>query len=144
MSEEHLTEKRVREIVMMEVMRQIQPIHDWMLAFWSNGSNRPPGYFQTRVQADDERYNRLIESIKSSQRFWRGMLLKVAVPLLLGLLSGLGWGIKTVAPTVRILFEEYVRAHPAVEHRIKNEGQVAYPVLSSAQEQHSAIPPLTR
>lgn len=55
----NIDEKRVKELVMAEVSKQIQPLHDWMLAFWSNGSGRPPGFFQMRIKADDERYGRL-------------------------------------------------------------------------------------
>lgn len=47
--------------VLKEVSKQVQPLHDWQLAFWSNGSGRPPGYFQMRVDADDKRYKRLEE-----------------------------------------------------------------------------------
>lgn len=47
---------------MAEVAKQVKPLHDWMLAFWSNGSDRPPGFFQMRIKADDDRYNRLAEA----------------------------------------------------------------------------------
>lgn len=58
---------------MAEVARQLKPFHemltrfqecmeelqDWQLGFWSNGSGKPPGFFQMRIKADDERYLRL-------------------------------------------------------------------------------------
>lgn len=105
---------------MQEVAKQLKPLHEWQLAFWSNGTDRPPGFFQTRIEADDKRYNALIESMEKSRKFWRDMLFKVVVPVLGGILGLIGWGIKEAAPTFKILFEEYVHAHPAVEDRMKN------------------------
>lgn len=69
-----LDEQRVKDIVMIEVAKQIKPIADevraareWQLSFWSNGSGRPPGYFQTRVKEDDARYTALAtETAKQS------------------------------------------------------------------------------
>ncbi len=53
---------------MAEVSKQLKPIHDWMLGFWSNGSGRPPGYFQMRVKADDERYERLAKEAATQSK----------------------------------------------------------------------------
>src|ERR1700733_3770207 len=52
-------EELMRKVAMDIVSKELKPIHEWMLSFWSNGSGRPPGYFQMRVIADDERYKRL-------------------------------------------------------------------------------------
>lgn len=48
-----------RETAMDEADRIVKPVHEWQLAFWSNGSGRPPGHFQSRCESDDRRYSRL-------------------------------------------------------------------------------------
>ena len=61
-----MNEDRVREIVMGLLSKELEPFRNWMLGFWSNGSkDRPPGFFQMRVKADDERYARLEMETKS-------------------------------------------------------------------------------
>jgi len=56
---------------MEEVSKQIGPLHEWQLAFWSNGSGRPLGYFQMRVKADDERFGRLADETKEQSEILR-------------------------------------------------------------------------
>jgi hypothetical protein len=135
-SDAHLTDKDVRRIAVEEVTRQVKPLHDWQLAFWSNGSDRPEGYFQMRVKADDLRYKQLIQSINDGRKFWRMILLKIALPVLGATLGLVGWGVRESIPTLRILFEEYIRAHPAVENRMKNESTADPSVLDSLQHQN--------
>lgn len=61
------TEEKIRELVVQEVSRHISPLREWMYAFYSNGDKtRPPGFFQMRIKADDERYEHLMD-VQSDQ-----------------------------------------------------------------------------
>lgn len=63
---------------------------------------------------------------------------KVAV-VALGLLGSLAtWAYREAAPVVRVLWEEYLRAHPAVVHRMQNISENPTPVVAS----EAKIPPL--
>ena len=122
--------------------------HDWQLSFWSNGNrDRPPGFFQTRMKDDDRRYLELVsdmtqlkdhkkqvetlitesraarkmrEEQEAKTRAWRQFwLLKIGLPILLLLLSGIGVAVKQSFPVVRILWKDYLRAHPLAASQLK-------------------------
>ena len=55
---------------MARLEKQLDELHvmaredrEWRLSFWSNGSNRPLGFFQHRIQHDDARYGKLAETM---------------------------------------------------------------------------------
>ena len=151
MAGNEFNERRIREIAMNEVSAQIKPLHDWMLSFWSNGSGRPPGFFQMRVKADDERYERLaaeqrktVESLETVTDFVRTFNTRqkeqedrqkekekrlafwwpIAKWVLGGIVAaglGLGsWAITRIEPVLKILWEDYIKAHPVVMEKMKN------------------------
>ena len=129
---------------MDEVSRQIQPIHDWQLAFWSNGSGRPPGFFQTRIKADDERYGRLEKELarqgeiadvmddfvktsntrqkeneehKRKREFRQKLWIPIAATIILGLV---GWMYHLCAPVAKILWDDYLKSHPIASEQLKH------------------------
>ena len=66
-------EERLRTLVAAEVTAQMKPVaemlkavHEWQLSFWSNGSGRPPGFFQSRMLADDVRNAQTKEELKAA------------------------------------------------------------------------------
>jgi hypothetical protein len=68
-SDKH-SEVEIKRLIMAEVSRQMGPVqevlkklHEWQLAFWSNGSGRPPGFFQTRIKEDDRRYSEMLDEV---------------------------------------------------------------------------------
>ncbi len=138
---------------MSEVTKQLHPVlsivqavHEWQLSFWSNGSNKPPGFFQTRIKSDDQRYGQLIAEVEKltdhkaamdafiiELRLTREMrekreeeakerrsfwILKVALPITLAILSTLGVVIAKTAPVANALWDDYLRTHPTVSQQI--------------------------
>ena len=147
--------EEAKRFIMEEITRQMEPTHtllqtlkEWQLAFWSNGSGRPPGFFQSRIQHDDDRYGRLkteseaqsvvlgdVKSYMIEQRAVRvereradtdrqkrharyWMIGKIAAGLL-G--TALAWGAKEAYPVVKILIEDYLHSHPYVSEKLKNK-----------------------
>lgn len=135
----------------MEVSKQIQPLHEWMLGFWSNGSGRPPGFFQMRIKADDDRFERLrketetqsevlkrldanMQEIAAQKKaederkermakriaFWLPILRLVGSGILAVLLALVGWLGPKAVRIVDVLWEDYMKAHPITEQKIKN------------------------
>ena len=157
---------------MAEVSKQIQPLHEWMLAFWSNGSGRPPGFFQMRIKADDERYGRLskemdkqsevlerldvnmqeiaaekkleaerkkIEAERKEERDkriarWLPVVKWVASVLASAMIALASWGAVKIEPVLRVLWLDYLRAHPLAEKQLKNMSQEEHePAYSGKQ-----------
>ena len=156
---------------MEEITRQLQPtltlfgsfekalkdLHEWQLGFWSNGSGRPPGQFQTRIKQDDERYHRLetetkgqsliltevrdfmigqVEARKAreeaeqkhAERVRKAVLVaKWAAGAIFALLS---WGAAKAIPVVKILVDDYLRAHPYVSKQLRDKASNDGPALS--------------
>jgi hypothetical protein len=136
-------EERIREIAMDEVSKQLKPIHEWQLSFWSNGSGRPPGFFQMRVKADDERYDRMAleqkktvdslgevtdfvknyrqrrEERERRWKFWAPIMKRVLIGAATVLITLAGWAFSRIEPIVKILWEDYLRAHPMVIQKMK-------------------------
>jgi hypothetical protein len=145
----------LKGLVMAEVTKQMGPVqdplkklHEWQLGFWSNGSkDRPKGFFQMRIEADDRRYQEMVDEVsklsdhkasvdafiielrlarefrekrekeaKDRRNFW---ILKVGVPVIVGILGLLGVAIKQAAPVIEILWKDYLKAHPAVSEQLK-------------------------
>lgn len=147
---------------MAEVTRQVKPfaealqaLHEWQLAFWSNGSGRVPGFFQRRMQEDDRRnkeidlrHGEILQEVnkltdhkqavdafivelrlarefrerreseaKTRRNFW---ILKVGVPVVVGVLGLLGVLARQAAPVVKILWDDYLHAHPVVTEQLRN------------------------
>jgi len=69
MSSSKPDEDAIRKMIVAEVAAQLKPfakmldelkvitgeLRDWQFGFWSNGSGRPPGFFQSRMKEDDKR-----------------------------------------------------------------------------------------
>jgi hypothetical protein len=70
---------------------------------------------------------------------YKGLLLKIGVPILGALLTGLGWGVKASIPVVKSLVGDYLKSHPMVMERLKNSSESSDPALSSTQH-HAEIP----
>lgn len=150
-----------KRFIVDEVKRQVEPTHtllqglkqeaqegkEWRLSFWSNGSGRPPGYFQNRVKSDDERYTALdgkteaqsviLDEVKCYMIEQRAVrvereraeaerrkrharywtVAKVVATALLGLA---GWIATKAIPVAKILIEDYLKEHPYVSEHLKN------------------------
>jgi hypothetical protein len=179
------TDDEMRRVIVDEVNKQLGPTHallrslgdsvskveSWQLSFWSNGSGRPPGFFQTRMKQDDERFatlkqeneaqSALLEDVKTymtesrtvrierekgekerderRKTYW-ALAWKIGAPIATSLLGLLTWAAAKALPVVKILWEDYLRAHPAVSERLKDSAQRA-PVLSYyRQHQESGMP----
>jgi len=165
---------QLEKLIMAEVSRQLEPTHtllqqlkEWQLAFWSNGSGRPPGFIQNRIISEDQRYREIADEVKTltdhkstvdsfivelrlarefrekrekeakdRRNFW---IVKVALPVTLGILSLLGLAIKQTAPVIQILWEDYLKAHPEVTERIKNISQDNPEPFYAVDKKQSAI-----
>ena len=146
-----MNEDRVREIVMGLLSKELEPFRNWMLGFWSNGSkDRPPGFFQMRVKADDERYARLemetksqSETLKVVEQFMAAQAIRatarekeeqdrkeqrarnlalvrwIAGIVIPALFAVLAWGYHATEPVIKILWEDYLKAHPFVTEQLK-------------------------
>ena len=142
----------------------LRKLHEWQLSFWSNGSGRVPGFFQNRMKTDDDRYHALKEETSSQSilledvktfmteirtireertkaeaerqkrhaRYWT--VAKVVGGLLV---SALLWGAKETYPVVKILVDDYLRAHPYVTEQLKNRA-MSVPDSVYAERQKSA------
>lgn len=146
-----MAEERIRRMVMEEVSEQLKPfkdmlkaVHDWQYSFWSNGSNRPPGFFQMRMKQDDERNRQLKDDLKvqtevskeiadfireekfrKEQRekswvFWLPIIKWGGTALGTGILAVLTWIGSQSLPFFRFLWEDYLRYHPAMVEKLKD------------------------
>lgn len=146
--------EEAKRYIMAEVTRQVQPMHDllqsvkeWQLSFWSNGSGRPPGFFQNRMKEDDHwraeitgkvedlnthkaTVDLFINELRLSRKFLeekemeakerrRFYLLKVALPIVLGILSIVGIIVKQAVPVVKIIWDNYLHSHPVVSEQLQ-------------------------
>ena len=159
-----------KRFIVDEVKRQVEPTHtllqklsEWQLAFWSNGSGRPPGFFQSRIKEDDHRYKELddktdaqnvvLDDVKcfmieqravrvereraeAERRKRHARYWTVAKVVATAPVLGLaGWIVTKAIPVAKILIEDYLKAHPYVSERLKNRSSVeSSPVLSSTQQ----------
>lgn len=149
---------------MEEVARQLKPfmdtlskVHDWQLSFWSNGSGRPPGFFQSRMKEDDER-NRQVKKDLADQnsklepvvayiedqralkqhrderwKFWWPKIQWAIGGFATGLLALTAWLGPHVAHVVDILWQDYERDHPGLSDQIKKANTPVNPAVSSRQ-----------
>jgi hypothetical protein len=161
-----LTDGEIRELIVAEVTKHTQPLKDWMYAFWSNGDkSRPPGFFQSRIAADDLRFAHLqdetnkqteildkvdefiklsnarqFESEERQKRkekriaFWLPIAKWVLGGIGTALLAFIIWAAHAVVPVVKVLWEDYLKAHPVAQQRIKNLSYSTEPVVSYSQK----------
>lgn len=116
-------------------------------SLYSNGSEGPPGYLEMLRKEDDERYGRLTEASREQAKdikeikevillqkdreerksiFTKKALKigwKVVAVILAGLGSLIGWGVHQTVPIVKILIDDYIKAHPMVMERMKHVSQ---------------------
>jgi len=147
-SQKRIDETTVRRWIVEEVSKQLTPtnrllesIDKWKLSLWSNGSGGPPGYLETARKEDDERYARLFKNVEelgghkeSVNEFLtiykerelqkannQKMLLKIGGVLGTALVSFVLWLAHVCAPAVKILWDDYVHAHPSVEQQLRKQ-----------------------
>jgi hypothetical protein len=167
---------------MAEVSRQLEPthsllqqLHEWQLAFWSNGSGRVPGFFQRRMKEDDtwrgeaatkldtlanhkESVDKFILELRLARDFrekreqeakerqekfkerLKFLTIKVALPIVVAILGLIGIAIKQSVPVIKILIDDYLKAHPLASERIKNLSQVYDPTLAQKQGDDAGVP----
>ncbi len=163
---------------MAEVARQLRPfqdaidglrdavtiIHDWQTGFWSNGSGRPPGFFQMRMREDDER-NKLIKddlqkkdekldpvvAYIEEQRIlkehraqvWKvwGPILKWSGGLLCtGIVGVTTWAFPHLIRVGEVLWDDYLKDHPAVVQKLKTTSTDVPPISTAPKTQDAGIP----
>lgn len=132
---------------MTPVIQRLNSTHKLLLSLWSNGSGGPPGFLENAHKENTERFKSLdrrmdtfdvhkdtvdtLIAVYTDRRqhieVRNALLLKFAkwaVPITLGaMLSITTWGIHKAVPIVQILWEDYLREHPSVEHQMKNVSQ---------------------
>ena len=154
----------IRRIVVEEVAKQMKPfvetlnkIHDWQLSFWSNGSGRPPGFFQSRMKEDDERNAQVKKDLADQNsklepvvayiedqralkqhrderwKFWWPKIQWAIGGLATGLLALTAWIGPHVAHIVGILWQNYEHYHPGLSEQIKKADTQTKPALQSQQ-----------
>jgi hypothetical protein len=157
-------DRELRSIVEQEVTKQMKPfadqmkkVHDWQLGFWSNGSGRPPGFFQMRMKEDDERNQQVKEDLAKATavaarlddfvneqrilrehrqarwRFWWPIIKWVGGGLGTTVLGLAVWACAHIAPVVRILWEDYLKYHPGVTQQLKNVSADDNPAVVSEE-----------
>jgi hypothetical protein len=125
------------------VLAALAKLNSWKLSLWANGSGGPPGYLEKARQEDDERYGRLLAMAQESsaartcmnnfmslhedrEKRWdetKSKLFKIgwkaAVGLFAVFMAVMGWAYHATAPVLKILWEDYLRAHPIAEQKLK-------------------------
>ena len=156
---------------MQPLQATLQKVHEWQLGWWSNGSkDRPPGFFQNRMKEDDRwrdevrsqvdrlsanraadakfilelrmarkfREQREAEA-KARRNFW---IVKVGVPVLVAILGLIGVAVKVSAPIIKVLVDDYLRAHPYVtEHLKKQNSSELDPAYAGDHRNSADLPP---
>jgi len=56
------------------------------------------------------------QEAKERRRFW---ILKVALPIILGIVSVVGIAIKQAVPVVKLIWDNYLHSHPVVSERLQ-------------------------
>lgn len=158
--------------IVAEVAKQLKPFldmltraHDWQLSFWSNGSDRPPGFFQSRMKEDDER-NRQVKKDLADQnsklepivafineqrilkehrsrrwKFWWPKIQWALGGFATSLLALVAWLGPHVVHVVDILWQDYEHYHPGLSDQIKKAYTGINPAVSSGQKpQETAAP----
>lgn len=145
---------------MEPVLEELKHARDWRLGFWSNGSkDRPIGFFQRRMQQDDERNAQLNKDLekqtaiadrldkyvaaqitrreyldKQLMRLWT--VVKWVGPIVGTAILGLAtWVGPHALKAAQIIWQDYLQAHPAVTQKLKNDvGTDAQPAYSQKQK----------
>jgi hypothetical protein len=137
-------------------------VHDWQISFWSNGNkDLPKGFFQRRMEDDDIRNAQIKADLKKQtevadelvdyvkqQKFiaehrekrWKFWWPKIQWALggLASVILALGaWlGPRAVHVGV-ILWQDYLKYHPAVSEQIKHADAQPAPAVQSSQQKPS-------
>lgn len=157
-------EAYIRRIVVDEITKHLKPMHDWMLGFWSNGSGRPPGFFQMRVKQDDERYERLASETADQSKvlskvdayvteemtlrkhraerwkFWWPKIQWLLGGVGIVLLAIVGWVGPHAVKVVDILWQDYLRYHPGLSTDLKKAASSNQQPVSERTPQDAATP----
>jgi hypothetical protein len=130
-------------------------MHDWQLGFWSNGSGKPPGFFQMRMKEDDARNRRVEEYIELAETrqiekedrvkqrekrwgFWKPIVGWVVTGFMGGLVTFSIWFVPRAFHVIDVLWHDYERYHPAVRQQL-NTGEA---LPQSSRPQDARIPPM--
>jgi len=116
-------------------------------SLYSNGSGGPPGFLEVAREEDKKRQGELDGKLddlleyknkmevfiavskerdevreKRRKMLW-GLLWKIGGPIGVAIISILGWIYHASLPVIQILWQDYLHAHPAVMHELKNLSQ---------------------
>ena len=160
----------VRRFIVAEIAAQLEPmhedlksVHEWQLAFWSNGSGRPEGFFQRRMREDDERNEVVLDFIRTEQQRqlesetrkkvaeeeeaarearWkkRAPYVKWVAGILASLLAVMiSAGVVKMVNYGKIWLDEYLKSHPSLTERLKTASQNPDSVYADKEKQeHSS------
>ena len=144
----------IRRIIVEEVNNHLSPIATKvdrldvrMRSLYSNGSGGPPGYLEMARAQDDERYQRLfniVEEMKEQRRkLWAAVLhvgWKIAIAVFGAFVGLMSWAYHASAPVIKVLWEDYLHAHPMAMEKLKNTSEMSDPAVSSNQTAGSEHP----
>ena len=127
-------------------------------SLYSNGSGGPPGYLETAREQDDERFAALFDMASESKTFAETVknfineenkrrahrqtrvtqAIKVARWALPGVFAAMltvaGFAYHAITPVAKVLWEDYLRAHPEVTEQLKKITQVDDPAATKAPQ----------
>jgi hypothetical protein len=160
--------EEAKRFIMDEVTRQVTPmqrllqnVQEWQLSFWSNGSGKPPGFFQNRMKTDDDRFRALKEEtenqsvlLEDMKAFMTEMRTRrderdrrdVRHRWLIGILVTIGLAIaggiySQFVPAIKAIMEDYYQRHPKAmiqRNSSENESNSVYAWAKNLVE-HSAV-----
>lgn len=132
------------EVQLAPIVKEQEKTRQWRLGLWSNGSGGPPGYLETARAEDKEHFTEIFKTLKElkdansahelvaavvadrHQRrqkwfdFAKAHGWKIATVILGSMLTVAGWAYREISPVVHIIWEEYMREHPAAQREIKD------------------------
>jgi hypothetical protein len=144
-------------MIVMEIQAHLSPIQQalgsfdsWRLRLW-NDNGGPPGYFQTRKIEDDERNEKVMDFIDTAQKrqiesedrkkqsekrwqFWWPIIKWVGGGIATAILGLACWLVPKVVAMEIIVWQDYLKYHPAVTEQLKNVSDQPSPAVSSSQE----------
>jgi hypothetical protein len=154
----------IRRIVVEELQNRLEPLTHTVSrldrtvrSLYSNGSGGPPGFLETARSEDNDRFDRLFDSIKElngnrdivnafmliskdredRNKRTRKNLMKIGIPVIAGIFSLMGILAKAaydeLSPFARYLVEDYMQYHPHGGSQKTTTGS-SKAVLSSVQK----------
>jgi hypothetical protein len=128
------------------IKAMLESLNRWKLSLWSNGSGGPPGYLEMARDEDDKRYEDLqsqqrsmVADVKTTteyiillkeredrkekrseavRQFWSRIGWKIGAGVGTLLLGAGIWLYHEITPIAKILWEDYLNAHPIAMRKI--------------------------